>query len=46
MVDWKGFLKWSLTYKDGTTETKIPPLSKEQFSFLEEAIKSYTFDEV
>lgn len=46
MVDWKGFLKWSLTYNDGTKETEIPKLTSEQSQFLEEAMKSFSFDEV
>lgn len=29
MVDWKGFLKWSLNYNDGTSETQIPKLTDE-----------------
>lgn len=30
MVDWQGFLKWSLNYHDNTKETEIPPMTEEQ----------------
>lgn len=46
MVDWQGFLKWSLNYQDGTKETEIPKMSEEQREFLQKAIEAYTFDEV
>lgn len=46
MVDWKGFLKWSLNYTDGTKETQIPMMNDEQREFLQQAIETYTFDEV
>lgn len=46
MVDWPGFMKWSMNFHDNTNETEISKLSQEQSKFLEEAIKSFTFDEV
>ena len=30
MVDWPGFLKWSLNYHDNTKDTEIPPMTEEQ----------------
>jgi hsp70-interacting protein len=47
MADWPGLLKWSLNHTDGTTPTQdIKPMDKATQKWLEEAIETYTIDEV
>ena len=46
MVDWPGFMKWSINFHDNTKQTEIDSLTQEQKKFLEDAISSFTFDEV
>jgi hypothetical protein len=45
MVDWQGLFNWSMKYHDGTEASNFREMSEEDRKFLEEAIKSYTFNE-
>lgn len=40
--DWQGLLNWSTKYHDGTTDSNIEPMSKEDKEWLEAAMKQYT----
>jgi len=46
MIDWPGFLKWSLNYTDNLKTTEIPPLTDEQRQFLEDAFQAAAMQEV
>ena len=45
MLNWPGFLKWSLSHHDQTEKTKIPKMSDEQKKWLEEVIKESSMDQ-
>lgn len=45
MVDWNGLFKWSMQYHDGTEESKFKQMSKEDREWLEEAMKTFTFND-
>jgi hypothetical protein len=45
MVDWNGLFKWSMKYNDGTTESNFKQMTGEDKAFLENAMKSFTFNE-
>jgi len=42
---WLGLLKWSLSYSDGTRESNISPMSKEDREFLEKVMAEGIIDE-
>eukprot|EP00538_Stauroneis_constricta_P009171 CAMPEP_0119565474 /NCGR_PEP_ID=MMETSP1352-20130426/30144_1 /TAXON_ID=265584 /ORGANISM="Stauroneis constricta, Strain CCMP1120" /LENGTH=374 /DNA_ID=CAMNT_0007614395 /DNA_START=101 /DNA_END=1225 /DNA_ORIENTATION=- len=42
---WLGLLKWSLSYSDGTSNTKATPMSDEDKAFLEQVMKEGIIDE-
>jgi hypothetical protein len=44
MLNWPGFLKWSLSHHDETKQTEIPKLSNDQKAWLEEVIKESSLD--
>eukprot|EP00347_Sterkiella_histriomuscorum_P003633 403363538 len=46
MVDWNGLFKWSMNHQDGTKPSEFKQMSKEDRTWLEEALKSYTFNDV
>ena len=45
MVDWNGLFKWSMEYNDGTNPSEFKRMSDEDMKWLEEAMKSYTFND-
>eukprot|EP00980_Cylindrotheca_fusiformis_P015432 scaffold4343_cov144-Cylindrotheca_fusiformis.AAC.10 len=42
---WLGLLKWSLSYSDGTHESDLSPMSKEDREFLEKVMSEGIIDE-
>lgn len=44
-LEWKGLLKWSLQYHDGTSSTEEAPMSDEKKKFLENVMASLVVDE-
>lgn len=44
-LEWKGLLKWSLQYHDGTAPTDSAPMSEEKRKFLEDVMASLVVDE-
>eukprot|EP00471_Norrisiella_sphaerica_P001413 CAMPEP_0184478316 /NCGR_PEP_ID=MMETSP0113_2-20130426/378_1 /TAXON_ID=91329 /ORGANISM="Norrisiella sphaerica, Strain BC52" /LENGTH=363 /DNA_ID=CAMNT_0026856067 /DNA_START=32 /DNA_END=1123 /DNA_ORIENTATION=- len=42
---WLGLLRWSLKYKDGTSDSKLRPMSDEDKTFLENVMKNLVIDE-
>lgn len=45
MVDWSGLFKWSMSYNDGTTKSVFTEMPEADRKWLEEALKSYTFND-
>lgn len=45
MLNWPGFLKWSLSHQDKTEDTKIPKMTQEQQKWLEQVIKESSMDQ-
>ena len=45
MVDWSGLYKWSMEYQDGTAPSQFKAMSKEDRTWLEQAMKQYTFND-
>jgi len=45
MVDWSGLFKWSMDFQDGTRPSEFKVMSKEDRTWLEEAMKAHTFND-
>ena len=45
MLNWPGFLKWSLSHQDKTEDTQIPKMTQEQQKWLEQVIKESSMDQ-
>jgi hypothetical protein len=45
-INWQGLFNWSTSHSDGTMPSVFTAMSKEESKWLQDAIKSYTFDEV
>lgn len=45
MVDWNGLFKWSMEYHDGTKPSEFKQMSKEDQTWLTEALKAYSFND-
>jgi hypothetical protein len=45
MLNWPGFLKWSLSHHDNTGDTNIPKMTPEQQKWLEEVVKESSLDQ-
>ena len=45
MVDWNGLYKWSMEHHDGTNPSNFKVMSPEDRAWLEEAMRSYTFND-
>lgn len=48
MVDWNGLLNWSTKQHDGTGPSRpdFAPMSDSDRKWLEDALKTYTYDDV
>jgi len=45
MEDWSGLLNWSTKYHDGTKDSDVEQMTKEDKEWLEAAMKEYTFSD-